>query len=397
MAANTRYQSFMAEEAALTLSALLADPAGFDAHLQRYAYGVLTRSVLGFRVSGTGGDGHDPFIRDTENFIDQSMKCFRPDEYPSNVFPFLRWLPKWLVPSVGRLDVLRQWADEDAAALRRRIERQMQDEKTKTTKESDSQKRDSIYRHFLENRDAYEASDKEAGYAFQAMVGAGTRSPHNALLTFLYLMMEHPVWQTRLREVVDAVVGDARLPCFDDIPQLPTVRAVVKEGIRYRSIVAELGIPHRLERDDIYEGYFFPRGTVFFANAGAILMDETLYPDQQRFDPARWLDPAFPTYRAPLSEFPNCRGFAAFGYGRRACPGADFAERTLVIMVAHLVWGFRVRRPVDPATGREVVLDVRYEPVPNPKPLAFPCLLEGRGEARRALVEREVRRMREEE
>lgn len=265
LAANTRYQSLMAEEAALTLSALVTDPRNFDGHLLRYAYGVLTRAILGFRVSGAD----DPFIRETESFIDDSMKCFRPDEYPSNVFPFLRWLPSWMVPSLGKLVVLKRWVDEDAAKVRSRVERQIKEEETagdgKPTKRSES-----VYRHFLENRESYDVTDQEAGYTFQAMVGAGTRSPHNALLTFLYLMMEYPEWQTKLQDEVDAVVGGDRLPTFDDIPRLPTVRAVVKEGIRYRSIKAELGIPHRLEEDDVYEGYFFPKGTVFFANSGYV-------------------------------------------------------------------------------------------------------------------------------
>jgi cytochrome P450 len=102
------------------------------------------------------------------------------------------------------------------------------------------------------------------------MIAAGVASPHNLLLTFLFLMMEYPEWQKKLQEQVDQVVGKDRQPCFEDIPDLPVVRAVVKESIRYRTIKAELGIPHRLEVDDVYQGYFFPKNTVFHGNLGYI-------------------------------------------------------------------------------------------------------------------------------
>jgi cytochrome P450 len=97
------------------------------------------------------------------------------------------------------------------------------------------------------------------------MIDGGTRSPHNNLLTFLFLMMEFPEWQKKLQEEVDRVVGKDRMPSYTDIPNMPTVRAIVKETVRYRSIVAEMGIGHCLQTDDIYKGYFFEKGTVFNA------------------------------------------------------------------------------------------------------------------------------------
>ena len=89
---------------------------------------------------------------------------------------------------------------------------------------------------------------------------------NTVLVSYLYLMMEHPEWLQKVQEEVDRVVGSDRLPTTTDVPNLPTVRAIVKEQIRFRSIVAELGIPHRLSEDDVYEGYFFAKGTVFHAN-----------------------------------------------------------------------------------------------------------------------------------
>ncbi|KAH7140856.1 cytochrome P450 [Dactylonectria macrodidyma] len=373
---NDKYLVGMEEEARTTLRDLIQDPSDFDNHLKRYSFGVLTRSMLGFRV--TAAD--HPFITDTNNFTDEAMKCFRPDEYPSNVFPFLRGFPTWLVPSLGNMERFRKKAYDDNWELRRNVEKSVRD----------GTAGHSIYRHFIENRSDYDISDEEAGYAFSSMIGGGTRSPHNALLTFLYLMMEYPEWQEKLRAQVDEVVGPDRLPCFEDMPKLPVVRAIVKEGVRFRSIQAELGIPHRLEEDDIYEGYYFPKNTVFHANYAAILMDKETYPDQLTFNPARWLEPSYPTYKEPLTVHPNCQNFTPFGYGRRACPGYDFAERTLVILVAQFAWACEIRKPIDPETNEPVRIDMQYEPVPNPKPLPFPCDIRPRSVKRSRLVSLEA-------
>lgn len=249
---NAKYQGFMAEEATLALRDLARRPQDFDKHFQRYAYGVLTRSLLGFRISSAD----EEFVTKREDFILESMNCFRPDCYPSNVFPFLRYMPTWLVPSLKNLERLRDIGVDRSEELRKQIESAIKD----------GTARDSIYRHFLENRNEYSVSDAEAAATFESMIGGGTRSPHNSLLSYCYLMMEYPEWLQKVQEEVDGVVGPNRLPATTDIPNLPTVRAIVKEQIRFRSIVAELGLPHRLEEDDIYEGYFFAKGTVFHAN-----------------------------------------------------------------------------------------------------------------------------------
>lgn len=126
-------------------------------------------------------------------------------------------------------------------------------------------------------------------------------------------------------------------------------------------------------------------------------MDKEVYPDQQPFNPARWLDPSYPTYKEPLTTYPNCRGFAPFGYGRRACPGFEFAGRALVIMVAQMAWVCDITRPIDPATKKAVELKIEYEPVPAPRPLPFPCDISARSAEKLAIVHGEGKRIREED
>lgn len=253
---NKNYQKFMTDESTFTIMEIVknggADFKIAEKAFLRYVYGVLTRSMLGFHVSSAD----DAFIVDTESMIDQCLQTFRPDAFPSNVFPVLRYLPAWALSSLAEMQRLERLSANRIAKVKAEL----------TTSVRDGVAKDSIYRHFIENRKDYAITDEAVGYTLDALIGGGTRSPHNTLLTHLYLMMEYPEWQDKLQKHVDDAVGGDRLPSFDDIPQLPMVRAVVKETIRHRSLTAEIGIPHRLDEDDFYKGYFFPKGTVFHAN-----------------------------------------------------------------------------------------------------------------------------------
>jgi pseurotin biosynthesis cytochrome P450 monooxygenase len=241
----------MDDEAAYTLYSLIKSPTSFDDHFMRYSYSVLTSSLLGFSIPSAT----DPYIHHNERFTDEVIKAFRPDCFPINVFPFLKSMPFWLIPSLKRMESLRKEYIGQMWSFRSKMVKSV---KSGLAKES-------IYKHFVLNRGDYAVTDEESIHAFQAMIDGGTRPPHNALLSFLYLMMEYPEWQKKLQKEVDETLSDGSMPSFKDIPKLPTVRAVVKETIRYRSIMAEVGMLHQLEDDDIYEGLFFEKGTIFYA------------------------------------------------------------------------------------------------------------------------------------
>lgn len=220
--------------------------------MDRYAYGVVYRLGLGQSINSV----HDNVIRESSAITDQMLDAFRPDKYISNLIPALIKAPGWLVPSNAKLVSLREQMMNRVLVIEGHVKKGMRDGTAP----------DSWMRHFLENKEEYGIDENEGRWMFDAVTAAGTRSPYNALLSFIIAMMEHPEWQRRLQDEVDRVVGSERMPVFEDLPNLPTVRAVVKEGIRYRSIVAEIGIPHMVEEDDVYEGYFIPKGTVLHAN-----------------------------------------------------------------------------------------------------------------------------------
>jgi Cytochrome P450 len=75
----------------------------------------------------------------------------------------------------------------------------------------------------------------------------------------------------------------------------------------------------------------------------AIMHDPTTYPEPTKFKPERFLDPVTP---APLPD-------AAFGFGRRVCPGQFFARDMLWVAMASMLAVFEFL-PATDAEGRPI-------------------------------------------
>ena len=50
-------------------------------------------------------------------------------------------------------------------------------------------------------------------------------------------MVLHPEVQKKAQEEIDAVMGPNRLPDFDDRPSLPYINAIVKELMRWHTVL----------------------------------------------------------------------------------------------------------------------------------------------------------------
>ena len=92
------------------------------------------------------------------------------------------------------------------------------------------------------------------------------------MTAFILAMTLHPSIQTRAQAELDAVVGPDRLPTMADRPRLPYVNALALEVLRSH-VVAPTGVPHRVTEDDVYEGYFIPKGSLVLANLWCVVWE----------------------------------------------------------------------------------------------------------------------------
>ena len=112
----------------------------------------------------------------------------------------------------------------------------------------------------------------------------------------------------------------------------------------------------------------------------AVARDEKMYPEPEKFNPGRWLDPAYPTYKEPLTEHPKLMGHHQFGCGRRTCPGIELTEAEMLIACSAIVWAFTIK-PERMADGTEKMPDPdRMSPNLIGGPLPFEFELKPRDE-----------------
>jgi cytochrome P450 len=124
--------------------------------------------------------------------------------------------------------------------------------------------------------------------------------------------------------------------------------------------------------DEEYRSWRIPAGTVVFGNAWAILHDPSIYPAPGTFNPERYLlavaaapqghhadalkdlaaQPGFVDGQSRWAPRPNAPDphTAAFGFGRRICPGIHLADQALFLSIASVLASFEIL----PTPGREL-------------------------------------------
>lgn len=187
----------------------------------------------------------------------------------------------------------------------------------------------------------------------------------------------YPEIQKRAQNEIDKIVGTSRLPSFEDRPSLPYIDALVKEVYRWHPVVP-MGFPHVASSDDIYEGMFIPRGAILIPNIWLFTHDEAYYKDPHTFNPERFLGEA-------LEMDP---GMLIFGFGKRICPGKDFADESVFLTIAMTLAVFNIKKAKD-ENGDIIEPISSFEPGILSRPHAFSCDISSRSDEAARLV-REV-------
>ncbi|KAK7038835.1 hypothetical protein VNI00_010465 [Paramarasmius palmivorus] len=326
---TSSYGGVLEDEAARLVENLKVQPASYERFIRMNSSAVIMRVAYGYEISSVD----DKFIKVAEESAKISGLAMAPGRWAVDYFPSLRYLPSWMP------------FHRQAAEWKKRLE-ELSDVPHEWAKQqimsgnyAESFTSEQLN---LSSRAASPEVEDIIKWTAGGLYAGATDTTISALLSFLLLMALHPTVQKRAQNEIDSLSGD--MPSIKDIGQLSYLHAVLKEVLRYAPVanieiklMIEIALPHRVVEDDTYHGYKIPKGATVIANVWAIMHDPMIYPNPHNFDPSRFDKTAERANPDPRSW--------AFGFGSRRCPGIQFAETSLMICMARILYTFDIGLP----------------------------------------------------
>ncbi|KAE9388006.1 cytochrome P450 [Gymnopus androsaceus JB14] len=374
------------------LKSLLDAPEEWGEHAQHLLVAIILGVAYGLHVQPK----NDPDVKAARKMLDIGTNALLPGQFLVDNFPILKYVPSWL-PGASFKRKANSWygirnatitppfmkvkkamvngTAEDCFTLRclQRLDR------------PDSRHDNlSVEEEIIKNT---------AGTMFEG----GSDTGLTALLTFILAMLCFPHAQREAQEELDEVIGKERLPDHEDEDSLPYVKAIVYECFRWQTVTPlckYLPVPHRVDTDDTYKGYFIPKHSTVLANVWGILRDEKTYgPNAHLFEPKRWLlkGPGQKGWKLN-SDMREPTGIS-FGFGRRlvpashACPGKNMALSSFWLPVSSLLHSFNITPAID-RDGNPIEPKVEFVSATQNRPAPFQCTIKPRSEEHAALIRR---------
>ncbi|KAF2114293.1 cytochrome P450 2D18 [Lophiotrema nucula] len=302
---------------------LLESPDQLFAHVKRAAASATAIVIFGHRASTAN------------SFWGTLNTALEPGSYlPIEQFPILGYIPDFLAPSKARA----REAYRNTTAIYKEAKERVE------TRRKNGDVRDSIADRLLSGDMKMDITMRDNQFSnFLAVLHeAGSDTTASMVLTGILYLAKHPWVQDKARLELDRACGQ-RMPAWSDFKDLPYINCIIKEGLRIRP-VAPVGIPHRVNCDDWYEGFLIPKDSTIYLPPWTL---NKQCEDPDTYNPDRYLQhPRLAMDYAGSPDYEN-RDHYSYGSGRRVCVGIHLAERTQWRILARLLWAFNIEPPVD--------------------------------------------------
>ncbi|KAF9235572.1 cytochrome P450 [Melanogaster broomeanus] len=349
-----RFVPMQQRKASQLLRRLLDKPDLLSEHVFEYSAALIMNSVYDYDPVSR----KDEMIVVVEKVLSALGDNLRPDAaIIIGAFPRLVCLPSWLPGmSFKRKAVLaKQWIKQSV---------EVPFEYSVQKMNNGSSAPSMVYDVLRQAEEKGTTTDSSWIQALKDAAATGASETTNGvIMTFFLMMILAPEAQEKAQAQIDAVIGRDRLPTIEDRASLPYVDAILRETLRFHP-VAPLSVPHGVVNDDVYEGFYIPKGAVVLTNLWSMAHDESKYPNSHEFIPERFLNGDGTLKPANVENL-------AFGFGRRICVGRHFADVSLWSAMAQVLSVFKLSKPHD-ENGTEVPVEAKFSSGLGVQPLPFP-------------------------
>ncbi|KAJ3540051.1 hypothetical protein NMY22_g4463 [Coprinellus aureogranulatus] len=330
-----RYHHIISGEVVQLLQDLADSPGRFRRHIQHYVNRVIFRTFYGVKIA----DENDPYILLGKWTMDGFIQCSVPGTFLIDMIPALKHVPDWM-PGTGWKKVATHYKEIAHKARQDPWNYIMEKMKEGVAEPSVASRMIEGLSPVGSPTRAQEEDDARDALGVGYIAGSDTTLA--AAMTFVLLMAKYPEVQKKAQAELDRVVGFGQIPTFEDRPKLVYIQAVIREVLRWISML-RLGVPHATTEDDIYDGYLIPRGTIVVPNIWHMANDPASYNNPSEFMPERHIKGGVIDKDTldPLS--------LVFGFGRRICPGRHMSLDVLFQLFSATLSLFDFEPPKDQA------------------------------------------------
>nr|XP_023899800.1 isoflavone 3'-hydroxylase-like [Quercus suber] len=198
-------------------------------------------------------------------------------------------------------------------------------------------------------------------YLGMVLLIAGTGTSAVTIEWAMSNLLNHSQVLKNARVELDNQIGQEKLLNEPDVSKLHYLQNIILETFRLYP-AAPLLLPHMSSEDCTIGGYNVPRETMLLVNAWAIHRDPNIWHDATSFKPER-----FENGESDVNKL------MPFGLGRRACPGASLAQRTIGLTLGSLIQCFEWER-----ISEEEVDMVEGNGITMPKAVALEAMCRAR-------------------
>ncbi|KIK50685.1 hypothetical protein GYMLUDRAFT_111908, partial [Collybiopsis luxurians FD-317 M1] len=125
--------------------------------------------------------------------------------------------------------------------------------------------------------------------------------------------------QNNIQMEIDSAVGADCAPTFNDIPKLKYMLAFLEE-CNCLTAIGPLGLSHEMTKDEVIDGYLYPKGAAVFMNIWDMGHNERYFDKLEGFIPDHFLENPH-GIKNGVTDDPACHLNMLFRAGKHVCPG----------------------------------------------------------------------------